>query len=311
MDPLRAHLIALLSIYELGPFPGTPIPRYEGPTDWQTESILKSFGAVARRMCSAEETVSDLRKQLVIIYHLDGQKKIVFINPFFKNCEANVESSPQQGPEKVASVKKENPSAPRVNGANMTISLDGLQSSIDPSTLFSRAYGNMKAYQAQAAAAAAAARHSPIANGGHNSAPPTTHTHCPSCGRSVSDQPILPGYADISPDSSPLVIPMGPLATAAFESGMSAVEELKLLKAQVQDVARVCNAVARGDLSQKITVPVQGVVMVQLKDVINTMVYSFIFSFISVLNAKITKVDKLGQFAKEVTRVSQEVGTEG
>jgi len=72
--------------------------------------------------------------------------------------------------------------------------------------------------------------------------------------------------------SSPLVVPMGPLAAAAFESGMSAVEELRLLKAQVQDVARVCNAVARGDLSQKITVPVQGVVMVQLKDVINTMV---------------------------------------
>ena len=53
---------------------------------------------------------------------------------------------------------------------------------------------------------------------------------------------------------------------------MSAVEELRLLKTQVQDVARVCEAVARGDLSQKITVPVQGVVMVQLKDVINTMV---------------------------------------
>ena len=73
---------------------------------------------------------------------------------------------------------------------------------------------------------------------------------------------------------------MGPLAAAAFESGMSAVEELKLLKAQVQDVARVCNAVARGDLSQKITVPVQGVVMVQLKDVINTMVCVFFLFFL-------------------------------
>ncbi|TFK95926.1 hypothetical protein BDV98DRAFT_598145 [Pterulicium gracile] len=92
---------------------------------------------------------------------------------------------------------------------------------------------------------------------------------------------------------SPLVVPPGPLATAAYESGMSAMEELRLLKAQVQDVARVCAAVAAGDLSQKITVPVQGIVMVRLKDVINTM------------------VDKLGQFAKEVTRVSQEVGTEG
>jgi hypothetical protein len=71
MDPFKAHLVALLSIYELGPFPGTPIPRYEGPTDWQTESILKSFGAMARRMCSAEEAVSDLRKQLVSsIHHL-------------------------------------------------------------------------------------------------------------------------------------------------------------------------------------------------------------------------------------------------
>ena len=190
------------------------------------------------------------------------------------------EESPQQGgPERIVAVKKENPSAQRVNGANMTISLDGLQSSIDPSTLFSRAYGNMKAYQAQAAVVAAAARHSPIANG-HSSAPPTAHAHCPTCGRSVSDPIVLPGYADMSPDSSPLVIPMGPLAAAAFESGMSAVEELKLLKAQVQDVARVCNAVARGDLSQKITVVVQGVVMVQLKDVINTMVcilFFFIF----------------------------------
>ena len=104
----------------------------------------------------------------------------------------------------------------------------------------------------------------------------TAPAHCLSCGRSVSDPLMVPGYSELSPDSSPLAIPIGPLAAAAFESHMSAVEELKLLKAQVSDIARVCNAVARGDLSQKITVPVQGVVMVQLKDVINTMVHSSI-----------------------------------
>ena len=93
----------------------------------------------------------------------------------------------------------------------------------------------MKAYQAISP---------PVANGGRNSAPPTTSAHCPSCGRSVSDPLMDPGYSELSPDSSPLVIPMGPLAAAAFESGMNAVEELKLLKAQVQDVAHVCNAVA-------------------------------------------------------------------
>ena len=74
---------------------------------------------------------------------------------------------------------------------------------------------------------------------------------------------------------------------------MSAVEELRLLKAQLQDIARICTAVAHGDFSQKRIVPVQGVVMVQLKDIINGM------------------VDKLGQFAREVTRVSQEVSTVG
>ncbi|KAI0312759.1 hypothetical protein OF83DRAFT_1066664 [Amylostereum chailletii] len=92
---------------------------------------------------------------------------------------------------------------------------------------------------------------------------------------------------------SPLIVPPGPLATAALESGLSAVEELRLLKSQVQDVAKVCAAVAAGDLSMKITVPVQGVVMVELKDVINTM------------------VDKLGTVTREVTRVSVEVGTKG
>jgi osomolarity two-component system, sensor histidine kinase NIK1 len=69
--------------------------------------------------------------------------------------------------------------------------------------------------------------------------------------------------------------------------------------------------VARGDLSQKITVPVQGVVMVQLKDVINTMVRSFFSFLFFIFVPESSKVDKLGQFAKEVTRVSQEVGTEG
>ena len=57
------------------------------------------------------------------------------------------------------------------------------------------------------------------------------------------------------------------------ESDMSAVEELRLLKAQVSDLVRVCNEVARGDLCQKVTVPVQGVVMVQVRNVVNTMFF--------------------------------------
>ncbi|TFK35673.1 hypothetical protein BDQ12DRAFT_580577, partial [Crucibulum laeve] len=59
-DPFRSHLVALLSIYELGP-KGAPIPRWDGPSDWQTDSILRSLSALAKRMWTAEEVVEEAR----------------------------------------------------------------------------------------------------------------------------------------------------------------------------------------------------------------------------------------------------------
>ncbi|HEY2144296.1 MAG TPA: HAMP domain-containing protein, partial [Candidatus Udaeobacter sp.] len=64
------------------------------------------------------------------------------------------------------------------------------------------------------------------------------------------------------------------------------------LTGQVRNIADVTTAVAKGDLSKKITVDVRGEIL-QLKDTINTM------------------VDQLRSFAAEVTRVAREVGTEG
>jgi HAMP domain-containing protein/signal transduction histidine kinase/CheY-like chemotaxis protein len=64
------------------------------------------------------------------------------------------------------------------------------------------------------------------------------------------------------------------------------------LTAQVRNIADVTTAVARGDLSRKITVEGRGEIM-ELKDTINVM------------------VDQLNAFASEVTRVAREVGTEG
>jgi HAMP domain-containing protein/CheY-like chemotaxis protein/signal transduction histidine kinase len=64
------------------------------------------------------------------------------------------------------------------------------------------------------------------------------------------------------------------------------------LTGQVRNIAEVATAVARGDLSKKITVDVQGEIL-ELKDTLNTM------------------VDQLNGFASEVTRVAREVGTEG
>src|SRR5262249_15545686 len=64
------------------------------------------------------------------------------------------------------------------------------------------------------------------------------------------------------------------------------------LTAQVRNIAAVTTAVARGDLSRKITVDVKGEIL-ELKETINTM------------------VDQLNAFASEVTRVAREIGTEG
>src|SRR5439155_1065844 len=64
------------------------------------------------------------------------------------------------------------------------------------------------------------------------------------------------------------------------------------LTGQVRNIADVTTAVAKGDLSKKITVDVRGEIL-ELKDTINTM------------------VDQLRSFAAEVTRVAREVGTDG
>ncbi|MEN3310178.1 MAG: hypothetical protein V7603_6380, partial [Micromonosporaceae bacterium] len=64
------------------------------------------------------------------------------------------------------------------------------------------------------------------------------------------------------------------------------------LTSQVRNIAQVATAVARGDLSQKITVDARGEIL-ELKSTVNTM------------------VDQLSSFADEVTRVAREVGTEG
>ncbi|WP_459738837.1 HAMP domain-containing protein [Streptomyces sp. E-15] len=64
------------------------------------------------------------------------------------------------------------------------------------------------------------------------------------------------------------------------------------LTAQVRNIAQVATAVARGDLSQKITVDARGEIL-ELKNTLNTM------------------VDQLSSFADQVTRVAREVGTEG
>ncbi len=83
-----------------------------------------------------------------------------------------------------------------------------------------------------------------------------------------------------------------PLVDAVATELNALNDEVARRAEQVRDIAMVTTAVARGDLTKKVTADVQGE-MLQLKQTVNTM------------------VDQLSAFADEVTRVAREVGTEG
>ncbi|KAJ9104139.1 hypothetical protein QFC19_004123 [Naganishia cerealis] len=123
---------------------------------------------------------------------------------------------------------------------------------------------------------------------------------CPTCRQPMPSQELTlqqPQPSSLSNHENDSRLPVSKRSSIVSEtdsaSPMSAEKELELLKAQVQDIARVCKAVALGDLTQKIIVPVKGQEMVELKEIINNM------------------VDQLSTFALEVERVSTEVGSRG
>lgn len=289
------------SHYEVGPLQST-VPTYNGPPDERIERILRILAKLARRAYTAEDMLAQVRaaenigpetkkrRSIDVPETIQSiQSSMSSYNGFTNNKpgpsafftdlyhptystngvrDTNTPSSGSDSDTEMivdhtptstsAATSTINVKDPKRSGSPMSISLDGLNS-IDPSRFYFR-------------------QHSFFAGNPPWSAPPSSHADsvpCPTCNKPLGDAALFAKlHAYGGTQGSPLVVPPGPLVAAAFESGLSAVEELRLLKAQVQDVARVCNAVARGDLSQKITVPVQGVVMVQLKEVINTMVCS-------------------------------------
>ena len=91
---------------------------------------------------------------------------------------------------------------------------------------------------------------------------------------------------------SPMLADIGALIDEMATQFSSLTSEVAQKAEQVRDIAMVTTAVARGDLTRKVTVDAQGE-MLQLKQTFNTM------------------VDQLSAFADEVTRVAREVGTEG
>ena len=304
-DQFLAYLVALLSQYKLKHRNTIYRSPFHGHPQWPYDSILTSLAEIGNRMWTAEEELRVLKgrdspdgskskkrrsvelddasdsdsRTPNISYHRapsattltdstagsgslssgeqDGRRTSPdSATTDFDMCDTGSTILPNQDLDSkpcAENGRRFTKRSGRRRKAPMTISLEGLKTIDHPEKIFER---------------------DPKTTSSHSMPATTTgeHAMCRSCGRMLPDGfPLQSEYAG-SGEGSPLVVPPGPLMAAAYESGMSAVEELKLLKTQVQDVSRVCQAVARGDLTQYITVPVQGVPMIQLKDVINTMV---------------------------------------
>jgi signal transduction histidine kinase/HAMP domain-containing protein/CheY-like chemotaxis protein len=97
---------------------------------------------------------------------------------------------------------------------------------------------------------------------------------------------------DLRPGESAMLAQIGTLVDEVAAQLAMLNSEVTQKSTQVRDIAVVTTAVARGDLTRKVTVDAQGE-MLELKQTVNTM------------------VDQLAMFADEVTRVAREVGTEG
>jgi osomolarity two-component system, sensor histidine kinase NIK1 len=300
-DPFLSHLISVLSIYELGLFP-VSLPTYDGPTNWQTESVLRSLNALTCRIRFAEDVPPE---DLNIVNTLSkggvgedrgGVSDTQAVSSLSQSSASSATFS-YPGNDNPMSFAKNGIVGTTLGVLPITDGMRGDGKSDDDRTMSTSHESTVVSHTASQMTSFSTL---PISQ--------ADQILCPTCGNTIIDtmaQINTPPNFAVSPSYLPLIVPPTPLST---EPALPALEELRLLKAQLGDVARVCNAVARGDLSHKITVPVRGTVMVQLKDIINTMV--FITSSFNSIFLTTFQVDNLGQFAREMEMVctDQEIG---
>ncbi|KAJ7021492.1 hypothetical protein C8F04DRAFT_1314187 [Mycena alexandri] len=297
----KDHLLAVLSLHDAPRAAAAPIPRYSGPSDWQTDAILRKVEALLR---ASDYQAASTNSSAAAPITTPTPKATVAVNGKRPPTPTPVLAGLPPVPHNLAPSNSYS-LPPNANGSTT----NGRSSPDSESSYNTALEDDVDAHSTTTTTTSPSA--SPSLS---SSASPSTSNHagpaaCATCGHQpnryvnhTGTSPLrpypyaYPSYARTNPNGtdadfsdgggsrthtpntasgeynpyaeSPGVVPTGgALASAATQGGMDALEELRLLKDQVRDVSRVCNAVATGDLTQKITVPVQGDLMVQLKKV--------------------------------------------
>lgn len=210
--PFLNHLTAAFSLYELSP-PHATAPKYDGPRDWQTDAIERGLAKIIQRMYDAEDALANRRARSRDPHgDRDG--------PSNGDDDANGAGFSSRNRSKT--------------GTPMSISLADL-----PPAHFTGMKSPPNGDEITPM---------PKQNDPERKAFPSSgsddglyHNHCPVCGH----PPSRVRTTSHSPTGSPQIVPPGPLLDAAAEGGISAWDELTMLKDQVQDVARVCKVCHR------------------------------------------------------------------
>jgi osomolarity two-component system, sensor histidine kinase NIK1 len=301
-DPFANHLIALLDVYEHAPVhSSTPVPKWNGPHDWRTNTILKAIDAIALRMHRAETLLTeideerecgpDTKKRRSVEFAIAGETvSEPYPTPLYTPLDAA-----HQGRSRSPFFSPPASSTPSSNGRS-----NG-HSTRSSSNGAPRAPENREhpptpptSPEEEIPTPRTGPRHIPLDGIVHKLEPspstgmmtqltssPEHYVPCPACGhrmrhrdaQALAQNMAGNGSHPVSPSSAlDLVVPAGALAAATFTGGPNAVAELNQLKSQIQDVAIVCAAVAKGDLKKRITVQVNSPTMIQLKDALNGMV---------------------------------------
>ncbi|KAF5368030.1 hypothetical protein D9758_004333 [Tetrapyrgos nigripes] len=287
------HVDCVVSIYSKVPLTAQTITKYEGPTDQLMESVLKGLEIMAQRRNFTEVQAKDINSHVGpssgdTHSQMSVTKRCVFSGMV---CVLEEHDKHAQYPELLALLAPSGSSVPddtkpNISEGNNSITLEKFNYNSDVESPFIREVTHIcKAVTDEDLSQKFMV---PIQE------PAMMEVNRPSQSASGVTE------ASHQEESSDL---------AAQDRGSSAVEELRLLKQQLKEVTLVCKAVTDGNLTQKIIVSVEGMAMMSLKDVVNTMVdkFSRLGSQVLILDVKGTSYELTGIINKMAANISKQV----
>ncbi|KAJ7736685.1 hypothetical protein B0H16DRAFT_119083 [Mycena metata] len=276
----KDHLLAVLSLHDAPRAAAAPIPRYSGPADWQTEAILRKVEALLRDSSTSSGAAAITTPTPTPKATMNGMGSVsgkrpptpvlAGLPPVPANLQLHSNGSTTKGRGSPDSEASYNTALEDdVESTDTTTNWPSVHTTPPPRTADPRILlvpptdttppRERTAQRPPRCAPTPTPTPYPVyarTNPNGTDADFSDGGHTPGSTNGEYPPPPYPyPYTE-----SPGVVPTGgALASAATQGGMDALEELRLLKDQVRDVSRVCNAVATGTSPKRLRCRCRGI----------------------------------------------------